>query len=58
MAIVNIRVDEKIKKEFTKICDDMGLDVSIAVRLFLVQVILEQRIPFEIKTFKSKHINK
>lgn len=58
MAIINIRVDEKTKKKFIKICDDMGLDVSSAVRLFLVQVILEKKIPFEIKTSKFKLINK
>ena len=55
MTTINIRIDESTKKKFVKICEDMGLDVSSLVKLFIMQVIYEQRIPFEIKTSKFKH---
>lgn len=54
MTTINIRIDESTKKKFVKICEDIGLDVSSVVKLFIMQVIYEQRIPFEIKTSKYK----
>ncbi|MFA6515183.1 MAG: type II toxin-antitoxin system RelB/DinJ family antitoxin [Candidatus Paceibacterota bacterium] len=50
MTTINIRIDENIKNKATKTFASMGLDVSSAVKLFLHQSILEQRIPFEIRT--------
>ena len=53
MATINIRIDENIKNKAIKTFAGMGLDVSSAVKLFLHQVILEQRIPFEIRTING-----
>lgn len=50
MTTLNIRIDESVKNKAVKTFASMGLDVSSAVKLFLHQVILEQRIPFEIRT--------
>jgi DNA-damage-inducible protein J len=50
MTTLNIRIDENIKNKATKTFASMGLDVSSAVKLFIHQSILEQRIPFEIRT--------
>jgi len=50
MTTINIRIDENIKNKAVKTFASMGLDVSSAVKLFLHQSILEQRIPFEIRT--------
>lgn len=50
MATLNIRIDEDIKNKAVKTFTSMGLDVSSAVKLFIHQSILEQRIPFEIRT--------
>ncbi len=50
MTTINIRIDENLKKKASKTFASMGLDVSSAVKLFLHQSILEQRIPFEIRT--------
>jgi len=54
MTTINIRIDEKLKRKASRIFDDMGIDMSSAVRLFLTQVVLEQRIPFEISTKRRK----
>lgn len=50
MTTINIRIDESVKNKATKTFASMGLDVSSAVKLFIHQSILEQRIPFEIRT--------
>ncbi len=50
MATLSIRIDEKLKKKANKTFAAMGLDMSSAVKVFLNQTILEQKIPFEIRT--------
>lgn len=49
-STIQIRVDNKIKREAKKTLEEMGLDMSSAVKLFLNNVIIEQKIPFEIRT--------
>jgi len=50
MATLNIRIDDNLKKKANKTFNEMGLDISSAVKLFLHQSVTEQRIPFEIRT--------
>lgn len=50
MTIINIRTDEKLKKEANKILQEMGLDMSSGIKLFLTQVVLTKTIPFPVKT--------
>lgn len=50
MATLNIRIDESLKNKASKTFNNMGLDLSSAVKLFLHQSVSEQRIPFEIRT--------
>jgi len=45
---VQIRIDEKMKKEATKILKAMGLDMSTGVKLFLSQVVNTKSIPFPV----------
>ncbi len=45
---VNIRMDEKTKKEFDRFCKEIGISVSTAFHLFAGKVVREQRIPFEL----------
>jgi len=47
--MVHIRVDDKIKAQATETLAAMGLSVSEAVRLFLVRVVADQALPFELK---------
>ncbi|MBN2854146.1 type II toxin-antitoxin system RelB/DinJ family antitoxin [Patescibacteria group bacterium] len=48
-AQLQIRIDSKTKKEAKEILDDLGLDMSTAVKLFFRQVINAKNIPFEIR---------
>lgn len=47
MTTLNIRIEEKTKKEATKTLHALGLDMSSAVKMFLHQVVIEQGIPFK-----------
>lgn len=48
-ADVRSRIDEQLKTEATSVLQDCGLTISAAIRLFLEQVVQEQKVPFEIK---------
>ncbi|MFD3097457.1 type II toxin-antitoxin system RelB/DinJ family antitoxin, partial [Streptococcus agalactiae] len=43
------RVDAQLKDEATKLFQSLGLDMSTAVKMFLIQSVKTQSIPFEIK---------
>jgi len=47
MSTLNIRIEEKTKREANKTLKALGLDMSSAVKLFLNQVVIEQGIPFK-----------
>jgi DNA-damage-inducible protein J len=50
MSTIQVRTDEKLKREAMKVLKDLGLDLSTAVNMFLVQVKLRKAIPFEVRT--------
>jgi len=52
-ATVTIRVDENIKRRFEEFCADVGLNMSVAVNMFIRASLKEQRIPFAIESSKS-----
>jgi DNA-damage-inducible protein J len=47
---IQIRIDAKTKRAARKTLDELGLDMSSAVKLFLVNVINRQGIPLDLKT--------
>ena len=47
---INIRIDKKTKNQAKKTFEELGLDLSSGVKLFLHTVINTGSIPFEIKT--------
>jgi DNA-damage-inducible protein J len=49
-TIVRARIDSDTKDRATKALQDMGLSVSDAIRLLLLRVAEEQRLPFSIQT--------
>lgn len=48
MATITLRVDDGIKAQAQKIYKSMGLDLSSAITMFLVQSIRVNGIPFEV----------
>ena len=49
MTNVTIRMDEGLKKQSEAVFDEMGLNMTTAITLFIKAVIRENRIPFEIR---------
>lgn len=49
MTNINIRIDENVKKQATELFEDLGLDMSTAMNLFLRQAIRYGGIPFDIR---------
>lgn len=47
---MSIRVDENDKKRFELFCNQTGMNVSVAVNMFIKAVLREDRLPFEVKT--------
>lgn len=50
---VQIRIDEKMKREATKTLKAMGLDMSTGVKLFLAQVVNTKSIPFPVMSMDA-----
>lgn len=47
-SAINVNVDSNIKKEATRILNDLGMNMSTAINVFLTQVVKRDGIPFEI----------
>ncbi|EGY78996.1 DNA-damage-inducible protein J [Peptoniphilus asaccharolyticus DSM 20463] len=46
---LNIRLEENLKNEFSRVCDSMGMSMSTAFNVFAKAVVNDRKIPFEIK---------
>ena len=49
MAIVQVRVDDELKNQASVIFNELGIDLSTAIRMFLKRTVLEKGIPFDTK---------
>lgn len=45
---VNVRMDAGLKREFDKVCNDLGLTMTTAVTILAKKMTREKRIPFEV----------
>ena len=63
-AMINFRMDTDEKNSFEDICEQLGLSITSAFKIFAKKVIREKRIPFDVSlnNFYSEtnlnHINK
>ena len=57
MAVINIRVNDEVKKEAETIFKSLGLNMSVAMNLFLKKCINENGMPFDLK-IPNKKTNK
>ena len=49
-ATLSVRVNSEDKKGFENFCEQVGLNASVAVNMFVKTVIREQRLPFEVRS--------
>ena len=54
MATLTINTDEKTAENFYTFCEELGLDISTAITLFMKACLREQKIPFELKVAKKE----
>ena len=47
-TMVNIRMEEELKKNMELICQELGMNMTTAFTIFARKMCREQRIPFEV----------
>ncbi|MGM0216867.1 type II toxin-antitoxin system RelB/DinJ family antitoxin [Enterococcus sp. AZ109] len=52
--MATIRVDDNVKKEADRMFDEIGLNTSVAVKMFLTKFIKTGKFPFEIEIIDNK----
>lgn len=50
---LSIRIDKDLKKEFDKLCKELGMTMTTAVCIFAKQSVRERCIPFEITAISN-----
>lgn len=53
-TVLQVRIDNELREQVSEIFQNLGLDMSSAVRLFLNRVIIEQGIPFPMALPENK----
>ena len=49
MAQISIRVDDEVKQNAERVCEEIGMSISTAINIYLKRLGREGRIPFEVK---------
>ena len=47
-SVVNVNVDSNLKNQANEILNDLGLNMSTAINMFLKQIVKRDGIPFEV----------
>lgn len=45
---VSVRMDETLKKDFDRICNELGLSMTTAITMLAKKMTREKRLPFEV----------
>ncbi len=54
MSQIAVRVDDKLKKDATEVFNELGLDMSTAIKLFLKQSILTKRMEIKEISYQDR----
>ena len=47
-TLVNVRMDEEVKRSMEETCKELGITMSTAINIFARKMSREKRIPFEV----------
>ena len=47
-TLINVRMDEDLKRDFDTVCNELGMNMSTAIVIFAKKVSREKRIPFDV----------
>ncbi len=48
MTQINFNVDTDLRNQFSKVCTELGMDMSTVLRVFTAAVVRAQGIPFDV----------
>lgn len=54
-VLISVKVDPDDKEAFEAFCKQTGMNISVAINMFIKTVIREKRIPFEVKVEKIEY---
>lgn len=57
MSYIQIRIDDELKDSAINLFNDLGLDLSTAIRLFLKKSVDDKKLPFKLETKKHDTSN-
>ena len=46
MGMIQVRVDDDLKSQATEVFEKLGLDLSTAIRMFLLRSVMKKGVPF------------
>ncbi len=52
-TLVQVRIDDELKKQATDVYDTLGMDLSTAVRIFLKRSVMVNGVPFDMTLPKN-----
>ena len=55
-TLVNIRMDEELKKNMEQTCQELGMNMTTAITIFAKKMTREKRIPFEVSVDPFYHV--
>lgn len=55
---LQIRIDSKTKRDAKKVLDELGMDMSSAVKIFFKQIVITGNFPCEIRDSNGLTLNK
>ena len=47
-TLINVRMDEELKRDFDMVCNELGMNMTTAIMIFAKKVTREKRIPFDV----------
>ena len=47
-SLVNIRMEDELKRDFDHVCNELGLNMSTAITIFAKKMVRENAIPFDV----------
>lgn len=47
-TLINVRMDEDLKRDFDTVCNELGMNMTTAIMIFAKKVTRERRIPFDV----------
>ena len=54
-TLVQIRMDEDLKAQATSLFEDLGLDMTTAIRMFLKKAVMHEGLPFDVQRENQNH---